>query len=133
MKLNFRKKKGTASLKPRKGQRDMHPVRDWMIGLFTSVIIFLVGAAAIAYDFRVQFVLPPELPETTTGGVTYSEQDVMHYAEQFQEKDARFNALRSGTEDNPSFAPVEEASSSDEDTDLAPSDTDEYTTPALSS
>jgi hypothetical protein len=129
MRLSFKKKKGMP-VKPKKGRRGMHPTRDWMIGLSGAALILLTGAAAIAYDFRVQFVLPPEAAPNTAAGVTYSERDVLYYAEQFQEKDARFDMLRSGTKDSTSS--VEEASSND-DTDLAPQDSDEYTTPALSS
>jgi hypothetical protein len=90
-----------------------------------------MGAAAIAYDFRVQFILPPEAALPTAAGVTYSERDVLYYAEHFQEKDTRFDILRSGTKD--SMPPVEEDASSNDDMDLAPQDSGEYTTPALSS
>lgn len=109
----------------------VHPVRDWLIGLSIASFVFLGGAAAIAYDFRVQFVLPPEATDTAAVSMKYSERDVRHYAERFEARDLEFAKLR-GVIAPREGVEAEMPRNTDETEPLADDEPDEYTTPALS-
>ena len=124
--------KRAASVRARAGRNGMHPMRDWMIGLGVATFVFVAGATLIAHDFRVQFILPPELTATTTAEIKYSERDVEWYAERFNEKDAHFNTLRAQTQGTVSVPRQSENPTNGNSDSLAPTSTDGYTSPALS-
>lgn len=127
MKLSFLKSK-QKSARGKKRTGDIAPVRDWLYALSAATLVFLIGIGCIAYDFRVQFVLPPETG-VATSSVQYSEREVTRFAEQYDAKDARFNALRSAL---PQIAPPATPPSETEDTPVAPQEGGEYTTPTPS-
>ncbi len=131
MKWSLKNIKHSSSVRAHAGRVGMHPMRDWMIGLGAATFVFTGATALIAHDFRVQFILPPELNATTTVEVKYSERDVEWYAERFEEKDAHFKALRVQVGGSAPLVPVENQTVDDMDS-LAPSSTDEYTSPTLS-
>lgn len=134
MKWSLKRKKG-ASQKYPKDHAFMHPVRDWLLGLGVASGIFLGGVALIVYDFRVQLVLPPEITASTTAQVRYSDRDVERYAKEFNDRNARFQALRAEANSSaiPSATlPQDEATSSAGTTVLAPTSTDGYTNPTSS-
>jgi hypothetical protein len=131
MKWSLKKQKRASTTHSHAGRKGMHPMRDWMIGLGVAVIVFAGAVTLIAHDFRVQFILPPELNATTTVEVKYSESDVEWYAKRFNEKDAHFNSLRAETRGSVPVVPSRGEAPVGTDS-LAPSSTDEYTSPALS-
>lgn len=132
MKWSLKNIKKDHGVRSHAGRQVMHPMRDWMIGLSGAAIVFVGAVALIAHDFRVQFILPPELNATTTVEVKYSERDVEWYAARFNEKDARFNSLRGETRLSVPVVPLGSQTQVDATDSLAPSSTGEYTGPALS-
>jgi hypothetical protein len=109
----------------------IHPVRDWLVGLSVAMLVFLGGAAAIAYDFRIQFVLPPEATESTAVTMKYSERDVRHYAERFEARDVEFAKLRGVVVPRADIV-SEVPENTEESQPLADQEADGYTTPTLS-
>jgi hypothetical protein len=134
MKFFFIKQK-RGSTKHVRDRKSMHPIREWLIGLCAAVGVFLGGVAFIAYDFHVQFVLPPEVPEVGEAQIQYSERDVTFYADRYRARDARFMELRTGVSAPAEEMPVTESESvpaTAEDEPLAPEEVTEYTNPTLS-
>lgn len=140
MKLNFRKTIGGPSFFSRFSKPGDHefvnPLRDWTIGLFVAVCIFLGGVGAIGLDFYLQFGAPNEAVPVEEQTVVYREREVVQYAEEYNKKETRFKELRTHTVSVP--AKVEEVASTttaatEEVAPLADESTDEYTTPVPTS
>lgn len=136
MKWLLKKKKRSSSKILPSGHESVHPVRDWMLGLAVASGIFLIGVSIIVYDFRMQFVVPPEYTGTTSSSVRYNDRDIERYVQQFKERDIRFTTLRGAVPDSiivssPELTPT--SSTSSKEKTLAPEGADGYTDPAPSS
>lgn len=72
----------------------MNPVRDWTVGLGLGAMLFVAGVSFIVLDFYNQFGVTAPEAVLSEQPITYREKEVKLYAEQYAEKERRFNALR---------------------------------------
>lgn len=88
--------------------RFMNPNRDWFLGLTAAVVLFILGAGYIAYDFYQQFGVPNQAVIVEERPVVYQGDEVVRYAELYEEKEREFNALRARRPYVPPVAEPEE-------------------------
>lgn len=74
--------------------RFMNPNRDWLLGLTVAAVLFILGAGYIAYDFYQQFGVPSQAVVVEEQPVVYRSDEVVQYAELYEEKEREFNTLR---------------------------------------
>ena len=78
----------------KKSRTLIYPLRDWAAGLLTAVFVFVSGVIIIGIDFYFQLI-SPELPEVEEQPLVYKQNEVIQYAEQYNEKAKIFNEHRS--------------------------------------
>lgn len=91
----------------------MNPLRDWSIGLIFAVVLFIGGVTMTLLDFYFQLV-SPEIPEISEKPLIYRQNEVVEYAEIYNQKVKDFNAARYSQEYVP---PPETPTESDIETD----------------
>lgn len=119
MKFTFAKIKDAKSvlstLKPRGHGDEMNPLRDWAIGLFLAVLMFLAGVAYIAHDFYSQFGQSNTQVVAEAQTVVYRDAEVKSFAEEYATKEKMFNALRSNVRYEPPAPILEESEDTEEE------------------
>ena len=114
MNFDLKKLKKFFQKKGKKRGALMNPLRDWSAGLITAVIVFVVGVTMTTIDFYFQLVAP-ETPEVSGTPLVYRQNEVIEYAELYNEKTKEFTAARSSEVYIPP-APTTATTTSEEET-----------------
>lgn len=73
----------------------IYPLREWAIGLFVSVTLFIISTAYIGYDFYMQYQgIGNPTTITDESVVTYQEKIVSSMLALYRERETEFNRLR---------------------------------------
>jgi len=98
MKFNFKQSKKNKVFLAKWWRDNMHeylnPTRDWTIGLFVAVLLFVLGIGYIGFDFYIQFGAPKDIVYIETQSVGYRDVEVKRYAEQYDERERIFRELQ---------------------------------------
>lgn len=98
MKLNLKRLKnfgkGIQNIHTQKYKDFINPSRDWLVGLFCAVVVFIGGMVFIAIDFYIQFEMPSNETIFDVQTMKYQDKNVIYFAEIYTEKEKTFNQLR---------------------------------------
>ena len=98
MKLNLKRLKnfgkGIKNIHTQKYKDFINPGRDWLVGLFCAVVVFISGIVFIAIDFYVQFEVPSSDTILDVQTIKYQDKNVIYFSEIYTEKEKTFNQLR---------------------------------------
>ncbi len=79
-------------------KKEIHPERDWMMGLSVSTVVFLCTALYLGYHFYVQLKEEPIQESGEIATVEYKQKEVESILSQYEENKAMFEKLRSDTQ-----------------------------------